>query len=79
MGIDYEDDTYEAYMRRRDSSDFRMARPRRYVMGFLFSMLLSGIIAIAGAVLLIEWAAGCGERSVDRDGVHHEVQCVFMR
>ena len=30
------------------------------------------------AVLLVEWAAGCGESYVDAYGVRHQYECVFI-
>ena len=34
---------------------------------------------ILGAVVLIEWMAGCGETYIDSKGVRHAYECVFIR
>ena len=34
--------------------------------------------AVLGAVVLIEWMAGCGETYVDSKGVRHANECVFI-
>lgn len=34
--------------------------------------------AVLGAVVLIEWMAGCGETYSDSKGVRHANECVFI-
>jgi hypothetical protein len=36
------------------------------------------LVCVLGALLLIEWAAGCGETWVDANGVEHVGECVFL-
>lgn len=35
-------------------------------------------IAVLGAVILLEWMAGCGETYTDAKGVQHDNQCLFI-
>lgn len=44
---------------------------------FLIVVALSGL-SFLWAVLLIEWAAGCGGSYIDADGVRHQHECVFI-
>jgi hypothetical protein len=39
--------------------------------------IIGAVIALAGAVLLIEWMAGCGETYTDSKGNVHANGCVF--
>ena len=36
-------------------------------------------ISVLGAVILIEWMAGCGETYTDAKGEQHANQCIFTR
>lgn len=48
---------------------------------FLQWLLTTTIIVLLGigsAMLLVEWAAGCGESYVDAYGVRHQYECVFI-
>jgi hypothetical protein len=36
-------------------------------------------IAVLGAVILLEWMAGCGETYTDAKGEQHANECVFIR
>jgi hypothetical protein len=36
------------------------------------------LVCVLGALLLIEWAAGCGETYTDAQGVEHQNECVFL-
>ena len=36
------------------------------------------LIGIVGALLIIEWAVGCGETYTDSMGVTHANDCVFL-
>jgi hypothetical protein len=36
------------------------------------------LVCVLGALLLIEWAAGCGETYTDANGVEHVGECVFL-
>jgi hypothetical protein len=35
--------------------------------------------ALLGAVILIEWMAGCGETYTDAKGEQHANECIFIR
>lgn len=41
--------------------------------------LIAIIIGIVGALILVEWMAGCGETYTDAKGVTHQETCVFVR
>jgi hypothetical protein len=41
--------------------------------------LIAIIIGIVGALLIVEWAVGCGETYVDSKGITHQQTCVFMK
>jgi hypothetical protein len=45
----------------------------------ILSVLLATIIGLVLAVLLVEWASGCGESYYDSRGIRHELPCVFIR
>jgi len=47
-------------------------------MKFLAEVVFCAVFAAVFAVLLIEWAAGCGESYVDAYGVRHQYECVFI-
>ena len=43
------------------------------------SVLLTGVLSvILGAMVLAEWAVGCGETYTDAKGVTHSNQCLFL-
>lgn len=44
----------------------------------LFSALVVALVAIAVSVLLLEWAAGCGESYTDSRGRTHVGECIFL-
>lgn len=50
------------------------SRLREWVIG----AVLMVVIALLGAVLLIEWFAGCGETYIDANGERHAYECVFI-
>lgn len=31
------------------------------------------------ALMLVEWAAGCGETYIDANGVRHSYECLFIK
>jgi hypothetical protein len=41
--------------------------------------LLAIIIGALGALILIEWMAGCGETYTDSKGKVHQETCVFVK
>ena len=41
--------------------------------------LIAIIIGIVGALLIVEWAVGCGETYVDSKGITHQETFVFIR
>jgi hypothetical protein len=44
----------------------------------VFCALICLLIGFLMGVLLVEWAAGCGESYVDAYGVRHQYECVFI-
>lgn len=46
----------------------------RWVVGAVAVVMF----ALFGAVLLIEWFAGCGETYIDANGERHAYECVFI-
>jgi hypothetical protein len=36
-------------------------------------------ISVLGAVILLEWMAGCGETYTDAKGEQHANECIFIR
>ena len=40
--------------------------------------LLGLATVVAGALMLAEWFAGCGETYIDANGVRHNHQCIFL-
>jgi hypothetical protein len=47
-------------------------------MKIFAEVVLCAVLGVLFAVLLIEWAAGCGESYVDAYGVRHQYECVFI-
>jgi hypothetical protein len=45
---------------------------------WLVGTLIVAALSALGALLLIEWMAGCGESYVDANGVRHYNECVFI-
>jgi hypothetical protein len=41
--------------------------------------LLAIIIGVVGALIIAEWAVGCGEAYTDSKGQTHQQTCVFVR
>lgn len=41
--------------------------------------LLAIIFGILGALLIVEWAVGCGETYIDSQGIEHTQSCAFLR
>lgn len=40
--------------------------------------IIAILFGIVGALLLVEWAVGCGEAYTDSKGITHTNQCVFI-
>lgn len=40
--------------------------------------IIGAVFVLAGAVVLVEWASGCGETYVDSKGKTHRHECVFL-
>lgn len=40
--------------------------------------IIAILFGIVGALLLVEWAVGCGEAYIDSKGITHTSQCVFI-
>lgn len=49
------------------------------VVRWLTTVAMVTAFAVLGAVVLIEWMAGCGETYIDAKGVRHEYECIFIR
>ena len=49
------------------------------VVRWLATAAMVTAFAVLGAVVLIEWMAGCGETYIDSKGVRHEYECIFIR
>ncbi len=41
--------------------------------------LIAIVIGALGALILVEWMAGCGETYTDSKGVVHQQTCVFVK
>ena len=48
------------------------------VARWLATVAMVTAFAVLGAVVLIEWMAGCGETYIDSKGVRHANECVFI-
>jgi hypothetical protein len=48
------------------------------MLTILKNFLLCAAMGLAFAVLLIEWASGCGEHYIDAHGVLHSHECVLI-
>ena len=46
---------------------------------WLLQGIIGAVFVLAGAVILAEWFAGCGESYVDSKGVTHAHECIFIR
>jgi hypothetical protein len=48
----------------------------------IFDIVLGAAVTVAfallGAVVFIEWFAGCGETYIDANGTRHAYECVFI-
>jgi hypothetical protein len=44
------------------------------LIAFVFMLITAGLFAL----LMIEWAAGCGESYVDSKGQRHLYECVYL-
>jgi hypothetical protein len=44
----------------------------------IVTIALGCLFGILGAMLLVEWAAGCGETYIDANGLTHMYGCVFL-
>lgn len=50
----------------------------RRFLEWMVQVLAVLLISAALAVVIIEYAAGCGETYVDANGVRHAHECVFI-
>lgn len=48
-------------------------------MKIMLDVLLTIALGVILAVLIAEWAAGCGETYIDSKGVRHQNECLFVR
>jgi hypothetical protein len=44
----------------------------------IVATLFFALLGVLLAVVLIEWAAGCGEHYIDAQGITHQYQCVIL-
>jgi len=49
------------------------------VLRWLATVAAVTAFAVLGAVVLLEWMAGCGETYIDAKGERHANECVFIR
>ena len=47
-------------------------------MKTLIEITIALLLGALLALILIEWAAGCGETYIDAQGVEHQNECVFL-
>lgn len=45
---------------------------------FVIQGLIGLVFVLGMAVVLVEWAAGCGETYIDSKGVRHANECIFI-
>jgi hypothetical protein len=53
-------------------------RTAKALVIWLIQGIIGAVFVIGGAVLLVEWASGCGETYVDSKGKRHANECVFL-
>jgi hypothetical protein len=46
-------------------------------LDWLFDLIILAMVAGLLAVVILEWAAGCGETYVDAEGQVHQYECLF--
>ena len=46
---------------------------------WVLAVTVATAISVLGAVILIEWMAGCGETYTDAKGEQHANECIFIR
>ena len=71
-------------MRHRDTYIRPLGKPIRTplwkrVARWVLTVAAVTAFALLGAVILIEWMAGCGETYTDAKGEQHANQCIFTR
>jgi hypothetical protein len=47
-------------------------------MKFILDVCLMTLFTVFMAVMLVEWASGCGETYTDANGVEHQQQCWIL-
>lgn len=50
----------------------------RKLITFIIQGLIGMVFVLGGALLLVEWASGCGETYIDSKGVRHANECIFI-
>lgn len=45
----------------------------------LFIVAAVAAFAVLGAIVLLEWMAGCGETYIDAKGERHANECIFIK
>ena len=55
----------------------RVAKALSALATWLVQGIIGAVLVLGGAIVLIEWASGCGESYVDSKGVTHTNQCLL--
>lgn len=48
------------------------------VVRWLATVAAVAAFAVLGAIVLLEWMAGCGETYIDANGEQHAHECIFL-
>ena len=64
-------------MRKYKQHTKRVAKALSALATWLIQGLIGAVFVRGGAIVLIEWASGCGEAYVDSKGVTHLNQCLL--
>lgn len=50
----------------------------KQILTFIIQGIIGLVFVLGGALLLAEWASGCGETYIDSKGVRHANECIFI-
>lgn len=50
----------------------------RKILAFILQAAIGMVFVLGAALLLAEWASGCGETYIDSKGHRHNNECVFI-
>ena len=45
----------------------------------IFAGIFAAFVALFFAIILAEWAVGCGETFTDSRGIKHQNECLFVK